>query len=452
MARYASISHSFWVMFSLLVAAISVLTALGVYATASSVRQALARQELTREALYYGGQLARDPGAPLPNTWLIRGFLQAPGQTDAALPASLRGLELGFHQVRQPNGMVGTVLISDGPRGQLYLLFNNDRPTIQVMLFGLIPVVLVVLIIYFAIWLTYRASRKALSPVVALAKVVRRWNPDHPEPAALAPDNLPAATDSDVEVLITALYNFANRLDAFVERERNFTRDASHELRTPLTVMKVAVDVLADEEMTPFAQRSLARIRRSVREMEALIETFLVLARESGTGLREEDFLANDMVGAEAARYRELLVGKPVELSLVERARFVLHAPPRVFAVMVGNLIRNACLYTEQGTVTIEVESDRVRVIDTGSGMSEEDLERAFQTFYRGSRTGGNGHGIGLAIVRRIADRYGWQVTLESTLGKGTTAVARFPSAQPPDAALPEPPAEEKTAAAKSGH
>jgi len=439
MARYASIGHRFWVMFSLLVAAISVVTALGVYAAASSSRKAIARQELEREAVYYREQLARNPETPLPDTWLIHGYRQRPGLPDAAIPANLRGLALGYHQVRQPDDTVGTVLVTDDARGRLYLLFNNDRPNSVVMLFGLIPVVLVVLIIYFATWLTYRASRKALSPVIALASVVRRWNPDHPEPESLAPGKLPAATDSDVEVLVRALYNFANRLEAFVERERNFTRDASHELRTPLTVMKVAVDVLADEPMSPFAQRSLARIRRSVREMEALIETFLVLARESDTGLREEDFLANDVVSAEVARYRELLVGKPVTMQLVERARFALHAPPRVFAVMVGNLIRNACLYTEQGSVMVEVDADRVRVVDTGTGMSEEDMERAFQPFYRGSRTGDKGHGIGLAIVRRVADRYGWQVTLESTLGKGTTATARFPAAQPPDAALPGP-------------
>ena len=450
MARYASIGHRFWVMFSLLVAAISVVTALGVYAAANSSRQAIARQELEREAVYYRGQLKHDANAPLPDTWLIRGFLRTPGQTDEVLPANLRGLDSGFHQVPQPDGTQGTVLVSHDPRGTLYLLFNNDRPNQVVMLFGLIPVVLVVLIIYFATWLTYRASRKALSPVVALARVVRHWNPDHPEPAALAPGNLPAASDSDVEVLVTALYNFANRLEAFVERERNFTRDASHELRTPLTVMKVAVDVLADEDMSPFAQRSLARIRRSVREMEALIETFLVLARESDSGLRDEDFLANDVVAAEVARYRELLAGKSVHLEVVEHARFALHAPPRVFAVMIGNLIRNACLYTEQGSVTVEVEASDVRVTDTGSGMSEEDLERAFQPFYRGSRTGRRGHGIGLAIVRRIADRYHWQVKLESALGKGTTATAHFPAAQPPDAALPGPLVQERAADAEN--
>jgi signal transduction histidine kinase len=439
MARYASIGHRFWVMFSLWVAAISVVIALGVYALMSSVQQAIARQELEREATYFSMQVARNPDAALPDTWLIRGYRQAPGQPDAVIPEALRGLAPGFHQIRQQDGTTGTVLVTDGSQGRLYLLFNHDRPNRGVTLFGLIPVVLVVLIIYLATWLTYRASRKALSPVIALARVVRHWNPDHPDPGSLAPGRLPAATDSDVEVLVSALYNFANRLEAFVERERNFTRDASHELRTPLTVMKVAVDVLADEDMSPFAQRSLARIRRSVREMEALIETFLVLARESDSGLRDEDFLANDVVAAEVARYRELLAGKPIELLMIERARFALHAPPRVFAVMIGNLLRNACLYTERGRVIVEVEPDRVRVVDSGSGMSEEDLERAFQAFYRGSRTGGKGHGIGLAIVRRIADRYGWQVRLESTLGQGTTATAHFPAAQPPDAALPEP-------------
>ena len=271
MARYTSIGQRFWVMFSLWVAAISVVTALGVYAAANSSRTAMARQELDRESVYYAQQLARDPQAPLPDTWLLRGYLHAPGGPADAVPARFAGLPPGYHQVAQPDGTEGTVLVSDTPRGRLFLLFNNDRPNSVVMLFGLIPVVLVVLIIYLATWLTYRASRKALSPVIELAKVVRRWNPDHPDPASLAPDRLPAASDSDVEVLVAALYNFANRLDAFVERERNFTRDASHELRTPLTVMKVAVDVLADEDMSPFAQRSLARIRRSVREIEGLI-------------------------------------------------------------------------------------------------------------------------------------------------------------------------------------
>ncbi|HXS74073.1 MAG TPA: HAMP domain-containing sensor histidine kinase [Rhodanobacteraceae bacterium] len=281
-------------------------------------------------------------------------------------------------------------------------------------------------------------SRDTHSSVIALANAVRDWDPNKPDAAALDPARL-AVEDPDVAVLGQALYKFGSRLEAFVERERNFTRDASHELRTPLTIIKVAADVLADEEnLSEFAKRSLTRIRSSVREIEAMIEAFLVLARESDTGLPEEDFLVNDVVREEIDRYRDLLGAKPIALRLEESARFALHAPSRVFAVVIGNLLRNACLYTEQGSIVVGIHDGSISVADTGCGMDEEDLQRAYQTFYKGSRTGGQGHGIGLAIVRRVADRFGWPIELESMRGRGTVATLRFPAAMAVDQALPQ--------------
>jgi signal transduction histidine kinase len=273
--------------------------------------------------------------------------------------------------------------------------------------------------------------------VVALANAVRGWDPNQPDASAFDPASL-EVEDADVAVLARALHALASRLEDFGERERNFTRDASHELRTPLTVIKVAADVLADEEnLSNFARRSIGRIRNSVREIEALIEAFLVLARESDTGLPEEDFLVNDVVREEVDRYRDLLGAKPVQLELDEQARFALHAPPRVFAVVIGNLLRNACLYTERGSIVVGIHEGEIRVTDTGCGMGEEDLARAFQTFYKGSRTGAQGHGIGLAVVRRIADRFRWPVALESAPGRGTVATLRFPKAMAVSSALP---------------
>ena len=284
--------------------------------------------------------------------------------------------------------------------------------------------------------LSQRILRRVPSPVVELARAMREWDPAHPDANALDPSDF-AGSDSDVAALAHAFRNLALRLQAFVERERNFTRDASHELRTPLTIIKVAGDVLADEAgLSPFAERSLTRIRRSVREIEALIETFLVLARESDKGMPAEDFLVNDVVREEVERYRDLLGSKPVDLKLEEAARFALHAPPRVCAVVVGSLIRNACMDTERGVILVRIEPDGVRVVDTGFGMDMETLRRALQPFHYGSR--GDGRGTGLAIVRRIADRFGWPVELDSATGRGTTAFLRFPSATAVDQALPQ--------------
>lgn len=276
-------------------------------------------------------------------------------------------------------------------------------------------------------------GRRTPSPVMELARVMREWDPSHPEAAMPDPAHF-ANGDGDVEILAHAFRNLALRLLAFVERERNFTRDASHELRTPLTIIKVAADVLADESgMSAFAQRSLTRIRRSVREIEALIETFLVLAREYDTGLPEQDFLINDIVREEVERYRDLLGSKAVELKVEETERFALHAPPRVCAVVIGNLIRNACMHTERGSILVRVEQDCVRVSDTGCGMDAQALDRAFQPFrYDGHD---DGRRIGLAIVRRIADRFGWPVELASAGGSGTMALLRFPAAIPITAA-----------------
>lgn len=283
-----------------------------------------------------------------------------------------------------------------------------------------------------------RMPGNAQDSMALLADAIRNWDPAQPDASAFDPASL-ALQNADVALLARTLHGFATRLEAFGERERNFTRDASHEFRTPLTVIKVAADVLADEEnLSAFAQRSLTRIRRSVREIEALIEAFLVLARESDTGLPEQDFLVNDVVREEVERYRDLLGLKPVELRLEENARFALHAPPRVLAVVIGNLLRNACLYTEQGSIVVGIHEGSVRVTDTGCGMDEEDLQRAFQAFYRGSRTGGQGHGIGLAVVRRIADRFDWPVELESEPGRGTVATLRFPKAMAVNGALPQ--------------
>ncbi|MDE1961920.1 MAG: HAMP domain-containing histidine kinase, partial [Xanthomonadaceae bacterium] len=203
----------------------------------------------------------------------------------------------------------------------------------------------------------------------------------------------------------------------------------------PLTVIKLAADVIVEEDVSPFAQRALQRIRRSVRDMEAMLEAFLILARESDTGLPQEDFTVNDAVREEVERARPLLEGKPVTLELDEQARFALHAPPRVFAAMVGNLIRNACLYTESGSVGVRVGADNVSVVDSGIGMNDDEIAQAFQPYFRGSRSASAGHGVGLSIVRRLSERFGWPVEIRSELNTGTTATIRFPQR------LPAPPA-----------
>ena len=431
MRRPAGIRRKLWVVFVMQLAAISFATVLSVYGAATILEDVLIKQALKEEAAHFWAFRAADPSAQLPNTANMRGYLLAPGGTRSALPAALRALAPGYHRLGG-SGHEDLVYVTDAAPGQLYLVFKQEQVDRLAFLFGFVPLSVVLLIIYITHYLTYRASRRALSPVIGLASVVRRWDPKHPDLAALEPANLPPNSDGDVEVLARALHGFASRIESFIERERNFTRDASHELRTPLTVVKVAAGVLEEEPaLSPFGQRSVHRIRRAAREMEALIESFLILAREDNTGLPEEDFIANEVVRDELERAQDLVIGKPVQLLLEQPQRFALHASPRVFAVLIGNLIRNACLYTERGSVTATVGEGTVRIADTGIGMSAEELARVTQPFFRAGRSRSDGHGVGLTIVRRLADRFGWQVEFESELNAGTAVTVRFPHPQP---------------------
>ena len=112
---------------------------------------------------------------------------------------------------------------------------------------------------------------------------VARWDPRAARCRMRSPrSDLPADAGIEVQAPVAGLARAAPaRSREFVQRERDFTRDASHELRTPLTVIRVATDLmLGDPETTPRAQRSLTRIQRAGRDMEAVIDAFLILARE----------------------------------------------------------------------------------------------------------------------------------------------------------------------------
>ena len=95
-----------------------------------------------------------------------------------------------------------------------------------------------------------------------------------------------------------------------------------------------------------------------------------------------------------------------------------LHAPPRVLQVVISNLVRNACSYTDEGRIDVHVHNDRVVVRDTGIGMSADALSRAFEPFYRAEPSRPQGTGLGLSIVRRLCDRFGWKVRLASERGR----------------------------------
>ena len=428
MSESSGLRRKIWVAFILQAAAISFAAVLGVYGASAVLKHVLIKRALQEEAAHFWGRRDDDPTAIVPDTYNMNGYLVRIGAV-SQVPEPLQPLHVGFHSLPRAQGG-SLVMVEDRGGMRLYLLFKQEQVDSLAFWFGMAPLALVLAVVYLIAWTTYRTSKRVVSPVIWLANQVRHWDPKHPDASALKPENLPVDVEGETLILASSLHDFATRIGSFVEREHNFTRDASHELRTPLTVIRVAGDMMdGDESLSPMARRSLKRIQGAGRDMEALIEAFLILAREGDTGLPDDDFSVGNVAWEELEKSRPLLAGKPVELELHREADLQLHAPARVFSVMLGNLLRNACHYTEQGKVVVTVRRDSVEVADSGVGMSPDELARVFEPFYRAGDGRKDGQGIGLSIVRRLSERYGWPVRLESEPGKGTTATISFPSA-----------------------
>ncbi|KFL37206.1 sensor histidine kinase [Arenimonas donghaensis] len=432
MPHRKGLRRKIWTAFILQAAAISFAAVLGVYGASAVLKHVLIQQALQEEAAHYWQRLQARPGAEVPDTYNMTGYLLPAGADASKVPATIRGLAPGFHALPRAQG--GSLVLVDQDRNghRLYLLFKQEQVDSLAFWFGMAPLAIVLVVIYVIAWTTYRASKRAVSPVIWLASQVQRWDPKQPEPALLSPENLPTDVEGETLVLAQSLHEFASRIEHFVHRERDFTRDASHELRTPLTVIRVAGDMMAgDDSLSPTARKALGRIQGAGRDMEALIEAFLILAREGDTGLPDSDFDVSEVVLDEVEKARVLVGSKPVKVECRIEQTFELHAPPRVLSVMLGNLLRNACHYTDAGQVVVVVRDGEIEVSDTGIGMDDVVLSRIFEPFYRGNNPGKEGQGVGLSIVQRLSQRYGWPVRMQSRPGQGTTATLVFPRSGP---------------------
>jgi heavy metal sensor kinase len=279
-------------------------------------------------------------------------------------------------------------------------------------------------------------ARRVVDPLARLAAAAGRIQAGRGE-------RMPRSGSGDeTDQLAAAFEQAMQRLQDALVRQVRFTADASHELRTPLAIVRTQAEVAMHRTRSPDEYRSvLQEIVAGSDRLHAVLESLLVLARADAGHLdyAESDVDLAEVVHAVFVARRAAAAAKQLELACALPPGSCVRGDQQLLAMMIDNLVANAIRYSERpGRVRVEVRSDDgglvLAVTDSGIGIAADRLPHIWDRFFRAdidrSRAAG-GSGLGLSIVRAIAERHGATCRATSELGKGTRIEVRFPVALP---------------------
>jgi len=289
----------------------------------------------------------------------------------------------------------------------MYLLFNARpfiRSTPQIKAYLVIIGTMAALVFLVSLVFMLRMTRKVSVPLEDMAAILSEGKDTTPA------FDLPAAAPAELHALARAIEDRDARIGALLEREREFNRDASHELRTPLAVAYGALEVL---EATGTKSKAMFRLKTAIKDMQLLTEGILWLGRDPG---RAQGCDATAVCQKCMTAYSHLVGDRKVTVRLDSQGDIEMLAPEAVALVMIGNILRNALSYTDEGEVVLIVRDGSVVITDTGAGYGKVNKDR-------------EGFGVGLTLVTRLCSHFGFRFAVGAKEGGGSEAKLSWTSA-----------------------
>jgi two-component system sensor histidine kinase QseC len=289
----------------------------------------------------------------------------------------------------------------------------------------LLPLLFALPVLGLLVWLNVE---RTLRPLAALGRQVAQRDPG--TLVALDSGEIPA----EVMPLVENLNRLFERVAQLIDNERRFTADAAHELRTPLAALKTQTQVARGAADAAERTRALDNVIAGCDRATHLVQQLLTLARldpeEPATRAESCDLrvLATTAV-ADLAPYA---LSRKIEIDLAEGAPVEVPGNAGLIAILLRNLVDNAIRYSpEGGSVHVRAAGDgntgTLTVTDRGPGIPEEERNKVGQRFYRVLGTEESGSGLGLSIVKRIAELHGATVSLdEGEQGTGLSVSVTF--------------------------
>ena len=234
---------------------------------------------------------------------------------------------------------------------------------------------------------------------------------EHNDNEKYAPLSIEGELSLELVQMLTSINSYRSSIREAFMREQAFTRYISHELRTPMTVIRGGVSILRrlDDEKV---QKQSCRIDNAIIEMEELVHTFLLMARNEEYESINVD-ISDAYIQKIVQDFETTINANHVTFYQELQCDFSLDVQPLLLAAVIKNLLKNAINCSVEGNVSLFISPQRIDVIDNGVGLDAQ--PRGYEGF-----------GIGLNIVRDICEKYHWQFDINNNQGDGCTASVVF--------------------------
>ena len=267
---------------------------------------------------------------------------------------------------------------------------------------------------------------KSIKPVRTIIDTSSQITKDNLQTRIPLPKN-----KDELYVLSENINNLLNRIESAIDREKQFTSDASHELRTPLAVIKGTMEVLIRKPRNQ--QEYEEKIQFCISEVDRLnhmVDQLLLLARfeNQKQNVKQETIYLNALILDNLTRFSEKTENKKIKIIADFTEDFYVQSDNYLVSIIFSNLISNAIKYSnDNGKIELKLEKNLTDIIftiaDNGVGISEQDLNKIFNSFYRSDVTNHpdiKGTGLGLSIVKRLCDLLKIKISVESKINEKT--------------------------------
>lgn len=312
----------------------------------------------------------------------------------------------GYHTIM----IRGVVSIADAQR--------EFRATLRITL-----ILLPILIILTAL-VGYIISKRAMRPVKRITDTVKEIRSSHD----LSKRVKLGKGNDEIYRLAHTFDELLSDVDSAFKREKQFTSDVAHELRTPITTVKIAIDdILKRDDLDKELKEELMIIQKKNDMMAKMVSELLALSRadQGRLEIKKEKIDLSDLTLMILDSFKEMIKDDDIDLLADIEPEIYIEADEVLIMRLYNNVLENARKFTKSKiSVALKSSDDKVSISisDDGIGIKDEDKEKIFDRFYQADTSRNKeGSGLGLSMVKWIAEVHDMSIDVRSTLGEGTT-------------------------------